>query len=176
VVYTDHENLEYFNTTKLLNRRQARWTEILSEFNFKIIYCPGERNGKADALSHQVDPELEREGEKQDLTIRMFKPGQLDLGTGEETLVTRQIMAVKASQTEESKWLKEILEAGLQDNTWLGIRNSLKMGKDYAGLEHYGLEDDMVTYERRLYIPDNNSLKLKVTYQCHDAKVAGHFG
>jgi len=77
---------------------------------------------------------------------------------------------------EESKWSKEILEAGLQDNIWLGIRNSLKMGKDYAGLEHYGLEDDMVTYERRLYIPDNNSLKLKVTYQCHDVKVAGHFG
>jgi len=85
-------------------------------------------------------------------------------------------MAVKASQTEESKWSKEILEAGLQDNTWLGIWNSLKMGKDYAELEHYSLENNMVTYERCLYIPDNNSLKLKVTYQCHDAKVAGHFG
>jgi len=83
---------------------------------------------------------------------------------------------VKASQTEESKWSKEILEAGLQDNTWLGIWNSLKIGKDYTGLEHYGLEGDMVTYERRLYILDNNSLKLRVTYQCHDAKVAGHFG
>jgi len=117
VVYTDHKNLEYFNTTKLLNRRQARWAEILSEFNFKIIYRPGEGNGKADALLRRVDPELEGEGEKQDLTIRMFKPGQLDLGTSEETLVTRQIMAVKASQTEESKWSKEILEAGLQDNT-----------------------------------------------------------
>jgi len=85
-------------------------------------------------------------------------------------------MAVKASKTEESKWSKEILAACLQDNTWLGIWNSLKMGKDYVGLEHYGLEDDMVTYEGRLYIPDNNSLKLKVTYQCHDAKVVGHFG
>ena len=176
VVYTDHKNLEYFNSTKLLNRRQARWAEILSEFNFKIIYGPGKRNGKADVLSCRVEPELEGEGEKQDLTIRMIKPGQLNLGTGEETLVTRQIMAVKASQIEESKWSTEILEAGLQDNTWLGIRNSLKMGKDYAGLEHYGLEDDMVTYERRLYIPDNNSLKLKATYQCHDAKVAGHLG
>ena len=88
----------------------------------------------------------------------MFKPDQLDLGTGEETLVTRQIRAVKAAQTEESKWSKEILEASLQDNICLGIRNSLKMGKDYAGLEHCGLEDDMVTYKRRLYIPDNNSL------------------
>ena len=97
MVYTDHKNLAYFNTTKLLNRRQERWAEILGEFNFKIIYRPGERNGKADALSRRVDPELEGEGKKQELTIRIFKPGQLDLGTGEETLVTCQIMAGKAS-------------------------------------------------------------------------------
>ena len=97
LVYTDHKNLEYFNSTKLLNWRQARWAKILSEFNFKIIYYPGERHGEADALLRRVDPELEGEGQKQDLTIHMFKPGQLDLGTGEETLVPRQIMAVKAS-------------------------------------------------------------------------------
>ena len=29
VVYTDHRNLEYFQTTKILNRRQARWAENL---------------------------------------------------------------------------------------------------------------------------------------------------
>jgi hypothetical protein len=28
-VYTDHKNLEYFTTTKVLNRRQARWSELL---------------------------------------------------------------------------------------------------------------------------------------------------
>jgi len=28
VLYTDHKNLEYFKTTKLLNRRQARYAEI----------------------------------------------------------------------------------------------------------------------------------------------------
>jgi len=86
-----------------MKRRQARWAEILSEFNFKIIYCPGESNSKTDALLCWVDPELEGEGEKQDLTIRIFKPGQLSLGTGTETLLTRQIIAVKALQTEESK-------------------------------------------------------------------------
>ena len=76
VVFTDHKNLAKFNTTQLLNRRQACWAEVLSQFNFKIFYSPGEKNGKADALSRRVDSELEGEGEKQDLTIRMFKPGQ----------------------------------------------------------------------------------------------------
>ena len=74
VVYTDHRNLEYFHTTKTLNRRQARWAEILSEFNFVITYRPGEKNGKADALSRRTDPALERGS---DTPISMFKPGQL---------------------------------------------------------------------------------------------------
>jgi len=29
-VLSDHKNLKYFTTTKLLNRRQARWSEFLS--------------------------------------------------------------------------------------------------------------------------------------------------
>jgi len=176
VVYADHKNLEYFNTTKILNRRQARWAEILSEFNSKIVYRPGEKNGKTDAISHWVDPELEGEGEKQDLTIQIFKPGQFDLGESEELLVTRQVMAVKALQTEEFCWSREILEAGLLDSDWSGIRNALVTGQSYKGLEHYGLEDDLVSYERHIYVPESNALKLKVTNQCHDAKVAGHFG
>ena len=35
-VVTDHKNLEYFATTKLLTRRQARWLEFLSQFNMII--------------------------------------------------------------------------------------------------------------------------------------------
>ena len=33
-VLSDHKNLEYFMSTKLLNCRQARWSEFLSCFNF----------------------------------------------------------------------------------------------------------------------------------------------
>jgi len=106
----------------------------------------------------------------------MLKPGQFQLGENEEALLTRHIMAVKASQVEESSWLKEILEAGLLDQHWFGIRNAWKTGQDYPGLQHYGIEDEMVTYERRIYIPDSNAVKLKVAHQCHDAKVGGHFG
>jgi len=60
------------------------------------------------------------------------------------------------------------------DQHWLGIRNALKRGQDYPGLQHYGIENEMVAYERRTYIPDSNALKLKVAYQCHDAKVVRH--
>ena len=49
-VYTDHRNLEYFMTTKQLNRQQARWAEFLFEFNFKIMYRPGKQGEKPDVL------------------------------------------------------------------------------------------------------------------------------
>jgi len=39
-VLSEHKNLEYFMSTKLLNRRQAPWSEFLSRFNFKIVYRP----------------------------------------------------------------------------------------------------------------------------------------
>jgi hypothetical protein len=52
-VSTDHKNFECFATSKVLTRRQARWSEHLAEFNFKVIYRPGEKNTKVDILSRR---------------------------------------------------------------------------------------------------------------------------
>ena len=54
-VYTDHKNLEYFLNTKVLNRRQARWTQTLAGFDFKIVYRPRPKNQKPDALSRRSE-------------------------------------------------------------------------------------------------------------------------
>jgi len=54
-VFSDHKNLEYFLTTKQLNRRQARWSEFLSAFDFEIHHQSSSLNGRADALSRRVD-------------------------------------------------------------------------------------------------------------------------
>ena len=48
-IISDHKNLEYFMSFKRLSRRQARWSKLLSCFNFKISYQPGAQC-KADAL------------------------------------------------------------------------------------------------------------------------------
>ena len=41
-VITDHKNLKYFSTTKLLTRHQARWSKYLSQFNLVIRFRPGQ--------------------------------------------------------------------------------------------------------------------------------------
>jgi RNase H-like domain found in reverse transcriptase len=50
-VVTDHKNLEYFSTTKLLTQRQAQWSEFLSQFNLVIRFRPGKLGTKPDALT-----------------------------------------------------------------------------------------------------------------------------
>jgi hypothetical protein len=62
-VLSDHRNLEYFMSTKMLNRRQARWSEFLSRFNFKITYRPGKQGEKPDALTRRSE-DLPKEGDE----------------------------------------------------------------------------------------------------------------
>ena len=54
-VWTDHKNLEYFQTAKKLNRRQARWSLFLARFDFVLHHQPGKSMGKPDALSRRAD-------------------------------------------------------------------------------------------------------------------------
>jgi len=53
IVWTDHKNLEYLQTAKRLNSRQARWALFFGRFDFALTYRPGSRNIKPDALSRQ---------------------------------------------------------------------------------------------------------------------------
>lgn len=52
-VLSDHKNLEYFRTTKILSYCQAQWSKYLSRFNFKIVYQARNLSEKADALIKQ---------------------------------------------------------------------------------------------------------------------------
>ena len=53
-VLSDHETLQCFMTTKVLNRRQIRWAQMLAGFDFIIKYRRGKSN-PADPLSRRPD-------------------------------------------------------------------------------------------------------------------------
>jgi len=73
-VFSDHQNLEYFTTSKVLNRRQTRWAQELAEIDFRIYYRPGTQNGKPDALSRCSEYRPEKGGvENQPITTVLRK-------------------------------------------------------------------------------------------------------
>ena len=67
-IWTDHQNLQYFMTSKRLNRRQARWSLFLSRFDFTLHHRPGRTMGKTVALSQRED-HGGSEGENNDITL-----------------------------------------------------------------------------------------------------------
>jgi hypothetical protein len=92
-VYTDHKNLEYFTTTKILNRRQARWAQELAGYDFKIFYLPESANGNPDALSWRSEYRSKKGGgsaeeNKNQPIHRVLRPDQLVTSEGETVQVT----------------------------------------------------------------------------------------
>ncbi|MCO5549058.1 hypothetical protein L7F22_002524 [Adiantum nelumboides] len=51
IVQTDHQSLTYIFTRPVMNPRQGRWVEFLTNFHMVIQYVPGLQNAVVDALS-----------------------------------------------------------------------------------------------------------------------------
>ncbi len=52
-ICTNHKNLKYFMTVKKLTEWQMRWSLILLQYNFFILYLLSKQNERADALLRQ---------------------------------------------------------------------------------------------------------------------------
>ena len=92
-IFTDHQALKTFMENKELTRRQARYLDILSEFNFQIVFRPGRNNSKADALTRMPDstpngPQDER-SRHQHQTILTPDRVQVRVNAIEESLFNR---------------------------------------------------------------------------------------
>ena len=110
-VYTDHKNLEYFMSTRVLNRRQARWNISLSRFDFGIVHRPGKQQGLLDALSKRSNL-IPKEGEaayNQQRTT-LLKPERLCLRT---TNISTRV---------DTTFLEEIQAASAKDPLVLDIQ------------------------------------------------------
>ena len=70
-VYTDHQELQYFNTKQNLNSRQASWYLRMSELIYHFHYRPGFKMGKPDGLSRRSGEE------KSGMDAHLFDEGQL---------------------------------------------------------------------------------------------------
>jgi len=172
-VVTDHKNLEYFSTSKVLSRQQAQWSEFLSQFNLVIRFHPGKLGAKPDALTRQWDV-YPKEGDSGYARVNpqnlrpVFTQEQLTNSlhaTYLEFLVLRAvtIMDVETLHSDilsalPSDPIAQVHLADPPDSRW---------STDEAGF---------LRLDGRIYVPDLDDLRLRVLWYRHDHPLAGHFG
>jgi hypothetical protein len=171
-VLSDHKNLEYFMSTKLLNRCQTRWAEYLSRFNFKIVYRPGKAGGKPDALT--------------------CRSGALPEG-GDERLVKQQKAVLKPHNLPDELQIsanlsrsntqlplnQEIAEAIANDTFAQNILSMLRDRKHHCQeitLSECQEYNGCLLYQERQYVPPKHTLRLRIIQSHHDVPAAGHPG
>ena len=192
-VFSDHHNLSYFQTAKVLNRRQARWAQQLATFDFVINFRPGAQNAKADILSRREEYRPEKGDENQPITSVLSKKHFAD--TTQKFVSLEEFCAHQAAPIVElipprfasiSLVLTKARLCSIPPPKWNEDFLSLvktAAEKDEAYQEAVGVPGkndeviDGVLYRKgRLVIPADDILRLQIMRSEHDTKVAGHMG
>jgi hypothetical protein len=165
-VITDHKNLLYFTTTRTLNRRQARWSNFLADYDFQIVFRPGTKHGKADALSRRSEFEIRPGDEAYDQQSQcMLQPNQLQLFATSHMVMDESLLDAIAADTTTDKFAKEI--QGKLNNSGIGeVRNVH---------EQFVFRDGFLFRYNLMYVPDG-PCRIRIVKECHDDALAGHFG
>ena len=172
-VVTDHKNLEYFSTTKILSRRQAQWSELLSQFNLVIHFCPGKLRVKPDALTRRWDVYL-KGGDSDYATINphnfcpVFTQEQLALSLRATIFLSPVLHAMSLM---DIKQLHSDIHSALSTNPITSIHLKSKKSNPQWSLNSNGL----LWRDNRTYILDSDDLWLWVLHYKHDHPTTGHF-
>src|SRR5258706_4223304 len=178
-VFTDHRGLEWFAQNKPLNRRQARWALELDGFDFQIIYRPGVKNGKPDALSRRSEFRPEKGGQDYQPVEQVLKPGQWVPGNYQEVLVSSVQFSGLRPVVKMSRWLEEeIVTKAADDLIWQGLYEEANEKGALEGkvAELITYKDGMQYRKGRIWVPADPSLRKKIMESEHDSRVAGHMG
>ena len=162
VVFSDHKNLTYYREAKKLNRRQARWSLYLSEFDLKLVHLPGHKMVQSDALSRRPDlcPEEDTDNENIVMLPHNMFVNLIDTDL-QERIATSDDLDGNAAEA-----LKLLLEKGPTTMT--------------TGLEDWELKNlngrNVLFYKGKNYIPKNMELRRDIVKALHDHETAGHPG
>ena len=98
--------------------------------------------------------------------------------TREVTLLSNAIIAAVQMQTMDETFMDRIRTAGKNDDTWMERKGELSRMKERNDQlpKNWELEDGLIYYKNRLFIPSNEELLTYSAKGCNDSKVAGHFG
>ena len=155
-VLTDHRNLEYFMTSKLLNRRQARWSEFLSRFNFKIIFQPGHANGKADALTRRSGDRPE-EGDERKKMMEQTVLKSYNLG------LLANFMPLDGASFLSKLFIKGYEADPFPNKVLKMLADNIQHSREIS-LASCKCDGNQLLYNNKLYVPNYPELRYAYTY------------
>ncbi|MBW0557061.1 hypothetical protein O181_096776 [Austropuccinia psidii MF-1] len=167
-VLTDHSSLQYFMSSKVLNRHQARWAEFLSEFHFTITYLPGRLAPLPDALSRRdnVYP-------KRGVDFISKNPQNLHQVIKQDGIQESIFFTIKVEVFSD-------LVDKIQKEVWKekDYKEILKQLARDESIPDYSLEPQakLLLFKDRVVIPSNEELQLNILQKRHDSPLAGHPG
>ena len=157
-ILSDHKNLTYFRTAQKLNRRQARWSLLLSQFNLKLVHVPGGQMIQSDALSRRPDLCPEEDNDNSDVTLL---PDEIFVKTID--IETHDLLAA----------------AMMKDETMKDAIQALKTGGTpplKSSLTDWKIEDGLLFFKDRCYVPPDQTLRQNIVRKYHDGISMGHPG
>jgi RNase H-like domain found in reverse transcriptase/Reverse transcriptase (RNA-dependent DNA polymerase)/Integrase zinc binding domain/Integrase core domain/Chromo (CHRromatin Organisation MOdifier) domain/Retroviral aspartyl protease len=179
-VFTDHKSLEYFTSTKQLNRRQARWSIFLSGFDFTIVYRPGKHNHVPDALSRRADlhpgggKPLDENPHNQQVLLPREKFTVLDDLDRVHRSKTHGVITSSATILAIDPDLKQlIVHAAQNDPEYCTLLERAE--SDQQGLS-IDKNTGLLLHNSRIVVPNDVAIKSRILQQKHDSLLSGHPG
>ena len=162
-IFIDHQALKIFMKNKQLTRRQARYLNILSDFNFKIIFRAGKTNIKADALICMLDSHFEDDDE------RIRQQHQI-------ILIPNRVQILINSMNEDGFTFDRIVQANKRNELCREFCKTLAANVTaYNGIKFRNCRnvDDVLYMKNRLWVPE--SQQVKFFQKVHDQSASDHF-
>jgi hypothetical protein len=155
-IMSDHKSLTQFKTQPQLSGRQARWQDVLANYNFDIQYVEGKANVVADGLSRRPDHQLS--------AMQLLLAESVEIFT-RETTPTHRISAA-------TTLLADIHDAIKVDPAYQSELNKRRQRSDLIQVQGGFLYHHL----NRLYVPNDLALQTRILQECHDAPTGGHLG
>jgi hypothetical protein len=171
-VLTDHENLQWFMSTKTLSRRQVRWAEWMAAFDIRVTHRPGKANGAADALSRRPDMEdRDHSGRWNNAEDASGPLRRLQAQLSLDGPSSAQVVAAAQPVT----LTEQIQAAGPTDKLWGTVSAALSSGVPQFWAMQWEMHDNVAWFRGRAYVPEGPT-RIAILQECHDDPLSGHFG
>ena len=113
-ILTDHKNLTYFMSTKQFFRRQVRWSEFLSRFNFVIQYRFGKLGAKPDALTRKSEIFFLKKNDRFQQMIQTILKSH-NLNPEMQKNLVAVFLHMKKAENEKIPSLKKLIDRGYRN-------------------------------------------------------------